>query len=59
MNLFEAWETIFDNANSAGPFGDYGVLATFNEINLTPYLYDQPLENLRPNSPQQGVDDEF
>ena len=36
--------------------GDYGVSATFNVANLSPYLYDDTFENLRVNSSQQGED---
>jgi len=37
--------------------GAYGVLATFNVADLSPYFEDDHLENLRTNSTQQGEDD--
>jgi len=36
---------------------DYGVSATFNVADLSPYLGDDTLENLRGNSPKQGKED--
>ena len=36
---------------------DYGVSATFDVANFSPYLEDDILGNLRANSSQQGVDD--
>jgi len=36
---------------------DYGVLATFSVEDLSTYLEDDQLANLRANSTQQGEDD--
>ena len=36
---------------------EYGVSATFNVVDLSPYLEDHHLANLMANSPQQGEDD--
>jgi len=36
---------------------DYGVSTTFNVADLSPYLEDDHLANLRANSPQQGEGD--
>ena len=37
--------------------GDYGVSSTFNVADLSLYLEDEHLVNLRANSSQQGVYD--
>ena len=54
---FEVLEKINDNAYRIELAGDYGVLATFNVTDLSPYLEDAPFENLRLNSLQKGEDD--
>jgi len=46
-----------DNAYKVDLLGDYGVFATFDVANLSPYLDDNYLENLRANSSSQGVND--
>jgi len=51
---FEVHERINGNAYKVKVTGDYGVLATFNVADLTPYLEDDHLANLRANSPQHG-----
>ena len=52
----EILERIGNNAYRAELPGEYRVSATFNVANLSPYLDDVPLENLRSNSIQQGED---
>jgi len=54
---FEILERVNDNAYKVDLPGDYGVSATFNVADLSPYLEDDHLENLRANSPQQAEDD--
>ena len=46
-----------DNAYKVDLLGDYGVFATFDVANLSPYLDDNYLENLRPNSSSRGEND--
>ena len=46
-----------ENAYRVNFLGDYGVSATFNVPDLSPYLKEDHLANLRANSPQQGEDD--
>jgi len=46
-----------DNAYKVNLPGEYGVSATFNVADLSLYLEDDHLPNLRTNSPQQGEDD--
>ena len=54
---FEVLERINENAYKVNLPGDYGVSATFNVADLSPYVEDDHLANLRANSPQQGEDD--
>jgi len=54
---FEILERVNDNAYKVNLPGDYGVSAAFNVADLSPYLEDDHLSNLRANSPQQGEDD--
>jgi len=54
---FEVLERISDNAYKINLPGDYGVSATFNVADLSPYFEDGHLDNLRANSSQQGEDD--
>ena len=54
---FEVIEKVNDNAYKVDLPGDYGVSATFNVADLSPYLEDDHLVNLRANSSQQGEDD--
>jgi len=54
---FEILERVNDNAYKVDLPGDYGVSATFNVADLSPYLEDDHLANLRANSSQQGEDD--
>jgi len=54
---FEILETVNDNAHKVNLLEDYGVSATFNVADLSPYVEDDHLANLRANSPQQGEDD--
>jgi len=54
---FEVLERINNNAHKLNLPEDYGVSATFNVADLSPYLEDDTLENLRVNSLQQGEDD--
>jgi len=53
----EILERMNDNAYKVNFPGDNGVLATFNVVDLSPYLEDGHLANLRENSPQQGEHD--
>ena len=48
---FEVSERINGNAYMVDFLGDYGVSATFNVADLSPYLDDNYLEDLRENSP--------
>jgi len=45
-------ERVNDNTYKVNFHRDYGVLATFNVVDLSPYLEDNHLANLRANSPQ-------
>jgi hypothetical protein len=54
---FEVLERVNDNAYKVNLPGDYGVSATFNVADLSPFLEDDHLSNLRANSSQQGEDD--
>jgi len=54
---FEVLERINNNAYKINLPWEYGVSATFNVVDLSPYLEDDTLENLRVNSSQQGEDD--
>jgi len=54
---FEVLERVNDNTYKVNLPGEYGVSATFNVADLSPYLEDDHLSNLRINSPQQGEDD--
>ena len=54
---FEVLKRVNDNACKVNLLEDYGVLANFNMANLSPYLKDDHLANLRANSPQQGEHD--
>jgi len=54
---FEILERINDNDYRVQFLRDYGVSITSNVPNLSPYLEDEPLQNLRSNSVQQGEDD--
>jgi len=51
---FEILERVNDNAYKVNFSDDYGVSATFSVDDLSPYLEDEHLSNLRKNSPQQG-----
>jgi len=53
----EVLERINDNAYKVDFPGDYGVFATFNVADLSPYLADDNLEDLRANSLSQGEND--
>jgi len=54
---FEILEKINDNAYKVELPGDYGVLATFNVTDLSPYEADDYLSDLRIKSSQQGEND--
>ena len=54
---FEVLENVNDNAYKADLLGDFGVSATFNVANLSSYLLDGFLADLRIESSQQGDDD--
>ena len=54
---FEILEKINDNAYKVELPGDYGVSATFNIADLSPYEADDYLSDLRIKSFQQGKDD--
>jgi len=53
---FEICERVNKNSYKVNFPKDYGVLATFNMADLSPYPEDDHLVNLRANSPQQGED---
>ena len=53
---FEILKRVNDNAYKVNFPGDYGVSTTFNVADLSSYLEDEHLANLRANSPQQGED---
>ena len=55
--LFEVIERVNGNSYKDDLRGDYGVLATLNVANLSPYLEDDYVANLRAYSSQQGEDD--
>ena len=54
---FEILEKINDNAYKVELPGDYGVSATFNVADLSPYEADDYLSDLRIKSSQQGEND--
>ena len=54
---FEIIERINDNAYKVDLPSDYGVSATFNVADLSSYLDDNYLEDLRKNSSSQGEND--
>jgi len=54
---FEVLERINDNAYKVKLPGDYGVSATFNVADLSPYEADDYLIDLRIKSSQQEEDD--
>ena len=54
---FEVLERINENAYKIDLPGDYGVSATFNVADLSSYLADDYLEDLRANSSQPGEND--
>jgi len=54
---FEVLERINDNTYKVDLLRDYGVLATFNVIDLSAYQADDYLADLRIKSSQQGEDD--
>jgi len=54
---FEILERSNDNAYKVDVPGDYGVSATFNVADFSPYLDDNDLKDLRENSLSQGEND--
>jgi len=54
---FEVLEKINDNAYKVDLLGDYGVSATFNIADLSPYDADDNLSDLKVKSSQQGEND--
>jgi len=54
---FEINERINDNAYKVDLPSDYGVFANFNVADLSPYLDNDYLEDLRANSSSQGEND--
>jgi len=54
---FEVLERINNNAYKIDLPGECRVSASFSVADLSPYLEDDTLENLRANSSQQGEDD--
>jgi len=54
---FEVLERINNNAYKINLPRAYGVSTTFNVADLSPYLVDDTLENLRANSSQQREND--
>jgi len=50
---FEVLERINNNAYKLNLQGDYRMSTAFNVVDLSPYLEDDTLENLRANSSQQ------
>jgi len=48
---FKISERVNDNTYKVDLPGDYGVSPTFNVVDLSPYLNDNYLEDLRANSP--------
>jgi len=47
---FEPLERVNNNADKVNLPGEYGILGTFNVPNLSPYLEDDHVTNLRVNS---------
>ena len=56
---FEVLHRINDNAYKVDLPGEYGVLATFNVADLSPFHSDNSQAHLRIKSFQQGEDDEI
>jgi len=54
---FEVPECLNDNAYKVDLSGDYGVLIIFNVVDLSPYLNDDYLSDLRANSSQREEND--
>jgi len=54
---FEIIEKVGPNAYKVDLLGDYGVFATFNVADLSPYFEDGPLPSLRTNSHLPGEND--
>jgi len=54
---FEVLERINDNAYKVDLPSDYGVSTTFNVADLSPYLADDYLEDLRAHSLSKGEND--
>jgi len=54
---FEILERVNDNVYKVNLYGEFSVSATFNVADLSPYLEDDHLANLRSNSSQQREDD--
>jgi len=54
---FKITKCLNDNAYEVNLPGDYGVFATFNAADLSPYLDDNYLEDLRANCSSQGEND--
>jgi len=54
----EVLEWVNDNADKANLLADYGVSATFNVADSSPYLEGDHLVNLKANSLQQWEDGE-
>ena len=54
---FEIIEKVGPNACKVDLPGDYGVSATFNVSDLSPYVEDEPLPSLRTNSHSPGKND--
>jgi len=54
---FEILERVNENAYKVNFPGNYSVSATFNVADLSPYLKDDHLANLRSNSSKQAEDD--
>ena len=54
---FEILERLNDNVRKVDLPGDYGVSATFNIADLSPYEEDDYLYDLRSNHVKQGEDD--
>ena len=54
----EVLERVNENAYKVDLPGDNSILATFNMTDLSPYLQDNCLANLRMKSSQQGEDNE-
>jgi len=54
---FKITECLNDNAYRVNLLGDYGVSTTFNVADLSPYLDDNYLEDLKAISSSQGEND--